>query len=344
MLKYLKVYSKILLKDRSFRQSLYRNFFRILRILSYQIRRSSENKDIILISLTEHMGDVVAAEPIAAHLRMKYPDAHICWCVNQKYAEITRYNPAINTTLTVTCIAEWILLKKIFGSQLRVFDLHIDGRSCGTYKLTNKNTSKSGINIFNYLDHGNLLEVFAISGKVKALRPVTPVFHFSPDNNHDVVYNFEYIVIHTAANDNERNWHPAEWNRLVNYFLENYNDIHIVEVGLNPVVTNTSARYHDVTGKYSLQQIAHLIHRARLFTGVESGFAHFANALGTPSIVMIGHYQHYKNYQVYSGRFAELKDVVLHYHEGRLCDMSYLDIIPAVNKQMAVTGAGRIRV
>jgi heptosyltransferase III len=280
------------------------------------------------------MGDVLAAEPISRHIRQLHPHAHIVWCANQKFADIVRYNPNLNAIITVTCIAEWIFVKKLFAPLVKIYDLHLNGRSCSKYKLTNKNQSRQGITIFNYLEYGNLLQVFAATAGLKNVPDQTPVFYFSKDKNDEVVFPFDYIVFHPGANDVERNWNPQQWTLLLNKILETHPSLHVIEIGLESILSSDSVRFHNLTGRYNLQQFAHIIKRSQLFIGVESGFGHFANALGTNSIILIGHYQHYRNYQVYSGRFAQGKNVVLHYYPGQLSQMKLPEIWPTVQKSL----------
>ena len=335
MIKYAKKYLRIIRNDRGFRRSFARNLYYLnSRVITQKF--SKKYSEIILINLTEHMGDVVATEPVARHLRNECPDAFLIWCVNEKFADLVRYNKFLDKVITVSCIAEWILLKKFIAPMLKIYDLHLDGRSCGHYKLTNKNKNKTGITIFNYLQFGNLLQVFSKTAGLDKVADMTPQFHFSNEKNDEVVFPFKYVVFHTLANDVERNWNNDQWNELLVRILERYPDLHIVEIGLDTAISNASPRYHNLTSKYNLQQIAHIIQRATLFIGVESGFGHFANALGTNSIIMIGYYQQYKNYQVYSGRFAQGKDVTLYYHQGKLSELKTDEIWPSVVTRLSI--------
>ncbi len=328
MLNYLSVFSSILLKDHALRKSLWQN----LRFLLAE--NKATHTGTILINLTEHMGDIVAAEPVARQLRKDNPNARIIWCVNEKFSDILKYNPSLDHVLTVTCITEWILLKKMVAHRLVVHDLHLKGRSCRKYKITNKNNNNSGIDIFNYLDKGSLLDVFVKTAGLKYPEQDAPNFYLSPDTRDKIKLPYEYIVVHPLANDAERNWSPEGWNQLVEKLLTVHPGLHVVEIGLSSIISNSSPRFHDLTSRYSLQQIAYIIKGAKLFIGVESGFAHFANALGTNSTVLIGYFQHYKNYMVYTGRFAAGENCTLHYHQGLLKNMSLAECWPSVENRL----------
>ena len=81
------------------------------------------------------------------------------------------------------------------------------------------------------------------------------------------------------------------------------------------VIESNSNRYHNLTSKLELQEIAHLIDSSVLFIGVESGFAHMANALSKNSIILIGYFQRFRNIG-YSGGFAVERMVRLLYYQG----------------------------
>jgi len=336
MFKYLSVFSRILLKDRPFRKSLWKN----LRFLLAENKPT--HSSTILINLTEHMGDVVAAEPIARQLRKEHPDARIIWCVNDKFKDLVLYNPHLDHILTVTCIAEWILLKKLVAHRLTVHDLHLKGRSCRKYKLTNKNNNDSGIDIFNYLDRGSLLEVFVKTAGLRYPDDDAPRFYFSRDVRDKVKLPYDYVVVHPLANDQERNWTTEGWNQMVEKLLLAHPNLHVVEIGLSATIENKSPRFHDLTAKYTLQQLAYIIKGAKLFIGVESGFAHIANAVGTNSAVMIGYFQHYKNYMVYTGRFASGENCILHYHQGTLSGMLPEEFWPSVESRLPAASVSNL--
>lgn len=53
---------------------------------------------VLAIGLVEHLGDVMAAEPVSCAARKAYPDAWIVWAVRSPYA-------AINHVLIVSCLS-----------------------------------------------------------------------------------------------------------------------------------------------------------------------------------------------------------------------------------------------
>ena len=74
-----------------------------------------QSRKIIVIALTEHIGDIVACEPVSYHIRGDNPHAYVIWVVNKRYKELVTANKNLNNVLTVTGIGEWIYLKKKLG-------------------------------------------------------------------------------------------------------------------------------------------------------------------------------------------------------------------------------------
>src|ERR1700679_72269 len=62
------------------------------------------------IALVEHMGDIVAAEPIARAARQRFPRHRIIWLAKPAYAELVASYPAVDRVLTVRCLTETMLL------------------------------------------------------------------------------------------------------------------------------------------------------------------------------------------------------------------------------------------
>ena len=50
----------------------------------------------IYIELVEHLGDIIACEPVSKYLREKYPNRKIYWVINEKYRDVIIANPYID--------------------------------------------------------------------------------------------------------------------------------------------------------------------------------------------------------------------------------------------------------
>jgi ADP-heptose:LPS heptosyltransferase len=316
-------------KDPFLRKSLVLNTGYLLRTM-LQVHLGGQFTKIIIINLTEHIGDIVACEPVSYHLRKLHPKAFIIWSVNKKYNELVNYNPHINAVLNLSCLTEWICLKKLLPPFIKIYDLHINGKRCSKHLISSRNSVNTTVTFFNYLHHGNLLQIAAKVAGIDDIPDYTPRFHFKNQEQPGLI-KAEYIVLHTLSNEPERNWSSEKWNELVNRFLEKYPAVHIVEIGLKSIIETDNTRYHNLTGKLDLQEVAHIIDSSVLFIGVESGFAHLANALSKNSIILIGYFHEFRNYMVYSGAFARRERVSLLYYQGLLQKLDIREVEKAVD-------------
>jgi hypothetical protein len=180
-------------------------YFFFLKIVSYflfisaltnflKIWAKNKNTDgVIVISLTEHIGDIIASEPIISRYFKNNGNHKIIWVVNKKYSYLVKHNPNIDYLIFVDSMSEWIYLKKLLKAyKIKVFDLHVDQNRCNKYFLTIKNPNSAGISIHNYYNFGNLLAVFCHTASIPILND-TPIFYFpvnyqiSDENKH--LYN-----------------------------------------------------------------------------------------------------------------------------------------------------------
>ena len=74
----------------------------------------------------------------------------------------------------------------------------------------------------------------------------------------------------------------------------------VLEVGLEPVLA-PSERIRRLGGGLPLSRQTAVLARAKAFLGGDSGFAHLANALDLPSVVLLGRYRGFENRMPFSG-------------------------------------------
>jgi hypothetical protein len=117
--------------DLAFALSFTRNVFLLLFLW---LRNRFSKEDIVLISLTEHIGDLVATEPVSRYLRQQHAAARIYWAVDKQYSSLIECNPNIDRAITVSCFAEWKFLRH-FASVRNRYDLHINHKVCAKYGL-----------------------------------------------------------------------------------------------------------------------------------------------------------------------------------------------------------------
>jgi len=86
-----------------------------------------ERKVLRCIILTDRMRDIIAAEPLARHLRS--PTEHLVWLVQPRYQDLLRYNPYVDTVQTVSSYTETIVLRHLFKN-IRWDNFHFGGYHC----------------------------------------------------------------------------------------------------------------------------------------------------------------------------------------------------------------------
>jgi heptosyltransferase-3 len=280
------------------------NYYKLLYI-SYLNRKNG----IVAISLIEHIGDIIANEPISREVRRKHPESTIIWFVRKPYRDLLKYNPAINKVYNVFCLTTWILIRNKFAFEA-VYDLQFNGRACSICQrsLIKENVVDS-VNGTNYLNYGGLLKAVCLHNKIEVL-DTTPQMYIPAkiiSGIEQFIPKEKYIVIHCVSNESIKDWDADKWNKFVFTIIDEYK-IHVVEIGSVSKLKTVSDNYLNLCGKLSILQSAAVIKRAVLFIGIDSGPAHMANATGTPGIILIGEYYFgMNNYNPYTGNYGSLK-------------------------------------
>ena len=266
------------------------------------------NKKLVAISLIEHIGDIIATEPISREIRKKYPGAKILWFVRKPYRELLLYNPNIDKVITIYCLTTWIRIRNKHRFEA-IYDLHFNGRSCNVcFRPLKKEAVDDSVNGMNYFNFGGLLKAVCIHNKIEVL-DTNPQMYIPPRvirRSEKFIPVGNYIVVHCSSNELIKDWEHDKWNQLVTILIKEYST-HIIEIGTKNNISIESIYYHNFCGKLSILQSASIIGKAKAFIGIDSGPAHMANALGTPGVVLLGEYYFgMKNYNPYSGRYGSL--------------------------------------
>ena len=294
-------YRKHLIKSKT---SYLINYFRLL-----YIQFLKDKNKIVAISLIEHIGDIIANEPISRELRKKHPDSAIIWFVRKPYRELLKYNPDVDKVLTVYCLTTWIKIREKNKFEA-VYDLHFNGRSCNQCHVAlKKENVDDSINNTNYFYYGGLLKAVSLHNRIEVSDTFPRMYiplkvrykseRFIPEE--------KFIVVHCSSNETVKDWDIEKWDYLIKKIFEDYK-YHVVEIGSVSSLGIESDYYHNLCGKLSILQSASIISNAQAFIGIDSGPAHMANALGTPGVILLGEYYFgMKNYNPYSGNYGSLK-------------------------------------
>lgn len=281
----------------------------------WRIRRAALRRPVAAIALVEHMGDIVAAEPVVRMVRERHPDAHLVWVVRRSFRDLIEHHPDIDEAVTVGCLGEWLSLASAPPFDV-VYDLHVPGRECNECRMHVVGDGSHDIRIGNYFHHGNLLQIFCRCAGLP-LSNDGPRLH-RPETVARSVDRFalpeDFVALHCTSNQDVRDWSTPKWQELVAALSAD--GIATVEVGLKPLVAPGTATHTDLCGRLSLLETAEVIARARVFVGIDSGPAHLANAVGTRGVILLGHYRSYTRYMPYSGAYADGTNANVLYGDG----------------------------
>lgn len=305
------------------------------------LRRRHPRRPVVMIGLVEHLGDIVAAEPVARHLRRELPDALLVWPTRAAFRELAACHPAVDLTLDVGCLTEWMRIAHRVGFD-RVVDLHLEGRSCavcwwGHERVDGDRT----VTVQNYYDHGSLLPVFARAAGL-------PPLHDAPRLHLDTAVHRRvdgilraagvperFVVVHCTSNQEARDWRRECWPALAARLHDDLG-VHVVEVGLAPVIPPGTAGVTSLCGALRVLETAEVVRRARVFVGIDSGPAHLANAAGTPGVVLLGRYRTYARYMPYTGGYADGETADVLQHDGPAADIPVETVLDRVARRLTL--------
>ncbi len=287
----------------------------------------------IVIGLIEHIGDIVATEPVARYLRLKHPAARVSWVVGKPFRELVEENPHIDETIVVDCLTDWM---KLVGHQSYelVVDLHVNYRICPCCQIPLiKERGNPFVSVYEWLDYGPLLTAFSIGAGLPPLAAQPKVYikekHRAAVDALDLPSRF--CVFHRQSNSINKHWSEEKWCALSSFIQNNY-DLTIVEVGAGSGNDPLDGRYIDLIGKCSLLETAEVIRRALFFVGVDSAGSHFANALKVPGVILLGQLMYFDKYNPFTGFYGTVSPWVKLVRNliGSVSDIPVDDVCSAV--------------
>ena len=198
------------------------------------MNRDSNSRKLIGINLLEHLGDIVATEPIARYVKNQNPGCFLVWSVRKQYRELIDANPNVDATLVVYCLSERMMLWK---SELfdEVIDLHFADRYCLLCSTPLRKNGSPPINLSNYFHYGNLLSSMAQSAGLPAIDDRPRIY--VPVSTHQRVDGLglprEFIVINCSSNAAVKDWPAEKWIQLLDRIKADYG-MPVFEIGRNP--------------------------------------------------------------------------------------------------------------
>lgn len=316
--------------------------FLVIRKYQWKMRRRDSAVRFIAVALIEHLGDIVACEPVSRLIRSREQGSKIIWFVKKEYRGLVSNNPNIDLVLTVHCLAERESLAKYCKFD-QYFNLHFAERHCAICHETSdrgKKTEGNGITLSNFYTHGNILQSFsAFAGLPAANEPPQIYIDDNAKSRIDMLHlPSQFIVFHCSSNAVEKEWPREYWNRLSGYIYSTYG-YHVVEVGIQRVQPDADCDWYlNTSGQLKILETAEVIRRSKLFVGIDSGPAHLANGVGVFGIILMGSYLGFSTYNPFSGGYGDGKNAILLQENGPVFHLPFERVLDAVIQVLSEKG------
>ncbi|MDR2695108.1 MAG: hypothetical protein LBC79_01845 [Deltaproteobacteria bacterium] len=276
---------------------------------------------VITIVRIERLGDIVACEPVIRHAKKTCPDHKIAWIAREQHFEALAGHPLLDYLVSTRHLAEATEIASRMAARQPVINLHFHNSVCPVTRQCIPNGNDARIISRNYYHWGSLLEAFSLCARLPRLSDA-PEFHILPETPVPPLPE-RYVAFHCLANEQDRNWNTKSWKKLLYFFFSR--GMPVIELGFAPLLASSNVLYHDMTRVHSLQAIAKILSAASFFFGVDSAFAHMANALRVNGLVIMGKYREFTRHVPYTGKYGSG-------HIVRCCDapasaVSHEDVI-----------------
>jgi ADP-heptose:LPS heptosyltransferase len=267
------------------------------------ITENNDNKYIFII-LLECLGDIIACEPIINYLHNKNPLKKIVWVLKEEYYEALIGHKQLDFILFLDNLSRIdYFSKKMINNSHLIYNLHFSYKLCTKTNIIVRNNNNNLLNTYNYLNFGSLLESFCVSAFLPKLCS-PPQFHILQHIYPPKLPN-KYVVFHCSSNNPAKNWTAKAWNELALFFMKR--NWSVVEIGFTPVLDENKldlTKYFNLTTERHIQIIASIIQQSNFFVGIDSSFAHLANALNINGLIILGSLGNFNKYNPFTGLYA----------------------------------------
>lgn len=274
----------------------------------------------ILIILTGSLGDVTRGLSVVKPLKDFWPQAKLCWLVEQKWAGLLKLNPYIDEVMEFKRSAgpaNLLALRKKLRKHK--FDISLDFQrifksgffaflACAPLRLGfNRQNAKE----FNWLFNNRRIPFYQntlpkLEHYLKFLDELHVPYPDKPDYGMDrtlltqtlpkqfMDINTPYAVLVVGSSWPSKDWHAAGYRRLAQYLKETRNITSVLtgdktQTDIATEIMGVNNDYFvDLTGKTSLPELAAVLGHAQFAVGPDSGAGHIAAATGTPYITLFG--------------------------------------------------------
>lgn len=308
-----------------------KTIFMLNRAFVYKQFRKSKNGTLV-INLYGLLGDLIAAEPIARFIKQKYPCCEIKWIVDPKYKSLIENNPFIDKIIEADYLAkvdEICQIEKENGSV--IVDCLFNGRIC-------EKTGKKHVNLINpeitnntYFLYGGLLESFCLAAGLPNLK-IKPKLWISNEIKNPLsklLCDKKYVAVHAVSRVPSKNWSWEKWQYVVRELIKE--GFLVVELGQEPHIRFRDQHFIDATTfGFSIIESLSILKQAKYFIGIDSAFAHAANAFNIPSIILLGKHANFREYSPFSNPLQ--KGAIIRMTDGFVSKINEHDVLSAFHE------------
>lgn len=269
----------------------------------------------ILIVRTSSLGDLVHMLPAISDIARHVPHAQIDWIVEENFAEIPAWHPAVNEVITVAhrrwrkhwwaadTRAERAALRQ--NLQSRQYDVVLDMQALmksvwlvrqthGVRHGLDRQSAREPLASFFYnVKHTvNFWQPAVTRQRELAAAAFGYTYGGEPDFGLGAITDGAeiqpYAVIMPSASRDDKLWPVADWHKVFDRLQEH--GLALKLLAGNPAeIARAQAlvagrNLGEVLPRMDLNQIAHVLACARVMVGLDSGLTHLSAGLGRPTI------------------------------------------------------------
>jgi ADP-heptose:LPS heptosyltransferase/intein/homing endonuclease len=265
----------------------------------------------ILFTMPRSFGDVFLATAVLDGLMKEVPeDAHVYFAVEEKYAPILKGNPNVHKVLP------WQQFMMMTDITEEVFDLALTPDVATQYQFSNWVRRGQG---------RNLVEEYANYCRCDVGTPFIEkdkkILDKLPES---------YITIHAGYKQGHAR-HYSDWQEVVNNLKDYFEDVEIVQLGEkdDPKLEGVI----DLRGETSVHEMAAILEKSALHTGIDSFPMHLASWHDVPVVAIFGS-SHGKSTGPYQKEGGQNKFILLEAENRLGCSKACYKDVCRVNKEM----------